>query len=114
MSNTTPAFINALRYLNQLIKEGQEFPDALWKAYNHTGFSCVELTKGYDEQFIQGRERNDSMELNHDREPANVVGRWFMDKWQDRLEKAGRDKVLTQMKKQGIPAEIAVALLYVQ
>lgn len=114
MSNYTPAFIGALRTLNQYIKEGMEFPDALWKAHNVSGFSCVELTKGYDEQFIQGRERNDGMTLNHDREPANVVGRWFINKWRTRLAKAGRDATLEQMRKQGIPAAIAVAALHAQ
>jgi hypothetical protein len=41
------------------------------------------------------------------------VGQFFTAKWRKRLERVGHVKVLQQMRKQGIPAEIAVAMLCV-
>jgi hypothetical protein len=41
------------------------------------------------------------------------VGRWFEQKWQQRLRDSGSSffTVASQMRKQGIPLEIALALL---
>lgn len=40
------------------------------------------------------------------------VGQFFTAKWRKRLGRSGRLPTLLQMKKQGIPPEIAVAMLY--
>jgi hypothetical protein len=40
------------------------------------------------------------------------IGQYFTAKWRDRLAESGHQVVTAQMRKQGIPPEVAVAVLY--
>ena len=44
--------------------------------------------------------------------PATKIGEFFIRKYQARLAKSGQAAVLKQLQKQGVPPEIATALLY--
>ncbi len=44
----------ALAKLNQLIKRGIEFPDALWSSSSRFGVDAEILTRAYDAQFSKG------------------------------------------------------------
>lgn len=46
----SPAILGALRYLNTLVAEGVEFPDAVFKVTQKSGFSSHEIEALYDQQ----------------------------------------------------------------
>lgn len=46
----SPAIMGALRYLNTLVAEGVEFPDAVFKVTQKTGFANYEIEALYDMQ----------------------------------------------------------------
>jgi len=46
--NTTPMIPLALDYLNELIEDGMEFPDATWKVIQRFDMSVQELKELYD------------------------------------------------------------------
>ena len=46
----SPAIMGALRYLNKLVAEGIEFPDAVFKVTQKSGFASHEIEALYDMQ----------------------------------------------------------------
>jgi hypothetical protein len=41
----------------------------------------------------------------------NAIGEWFTVKWRDRAAEAGAFKAATQLRKQGVPLVVALAIL---